>query len=70
MWLAAWDGRNDRAAGICFNGLDPERNNANKPESDLADNESRTRVFAIPANEELVIARETVRHLGALVSTA
>ena len=46
-------------------GLDAERNVAGLPESDLADSESRTHIFAIPANEELVIARETVRHLAA-----
>ncbi|MBI2512135.1 MAG: acetate kinase [Opitutae bacterium] len=43
--------------------LDCERNTANAPESDLAANESRTRVFAIPANEELVVAREAARLL-------
>jgi acetate kinase len=46
-------------------GLDLERNAASLPDADLADCESRTRVFAIPANEELVIARETARHLSA-----
>lgn len=49
-------------------GLDLERNHANIPETDLADNRSRTSVFAIPANEELVVARETYRRLGASAS--
>lgn len=46
--------------------LDCERNTANTPESDLAAAESRTRVFAIPANEELVVAREAARLLTGL----
>lgn len=45
--------------------LDPARNTANAPETDLAAAASRTRVFAIPANEELVVARETMRQLAA-----
>lgn len=45
--------------------LDPARNQAGVPETNLAADSSRTRVLAIPANEELVVARETRRHLGA-----
>lgn len=45
--------------------LDPARNLAGVPETNLAAAASRTRVFAIPANEELVVARETRRHLAA-----
>lgn len=46
--------------------LDLEHNAAGRPESDLAARESRTRVFVIPANEELIVARETHRQLSAL----
>ena len=44
--------------------LDPTRNQAGVPETNLASEQSCTRVLAIPANEELVVARETRRHLG------
>jgi acetate kinase len=44
--------------------LDVGRNTQPAPESDLAFPESRTRVFIVPANEELVVARETFRHLA------
>lgn len=52
--------------------LDPERNLALPPESDLAAPDSRTRVIVIPANEELVVAREAARLLAssATVGTA
>lgn len=43
--------------------LDPISNAALPPESDLASSDSRTRVFVITANEELVVARETRLHL-------
>jgi len=64
---AAWL-REAVCAGLSDLGLDLdcERNTANPPESDLAANESRTRVFAIPANEELVVAREAARLLTGL----
>ncbi len=54
-------------AGLCDLGLiiDPERNANVVAESDLAADESRTRIIVIPANEELVVARETQRHLAA-----
>lgn len=45
--------------------LDPVRNQAGVPETNLAADSSRTLVLAIPANEELVVAREARRHLGA-----
>ncbi len=45
--------------------LDPELNLTAPLEIDLAGGDSRTRVFAIPANEELVVARETARLLTA-----
>ncbi|MCF7761813.1 MAG: acetate kinase [Cephaloticoccus sp.] len=44
--------------------LDPDRNTAGVPETNLATADSRTQVIAIPANEELVVARETLRHLA------
>lgn len=43
--------------------LDPERNATAPAETDLASSYSRTRVFTIPANEELVVAREAARLL-------
>jgi acetate kinase len=45
--------------------LDPARNEAGRAEEDLAAADSRTRVLTIPANEELVVARETFRLLRA-----
>lgn len=54
-------------AGLCDLGLalDLDRNAASQPEADLAAAESRTRIFVIRANEELVVARETYRYLAA-----
>lgn len=46
--------------------LDPDRNATGGPETDLAAPDSRARIFVIPANEELVVARETARHLTTL----
>ncbi|RME68029.1 MAG: acetate kinase [Verrucomicrobia bacterium] len=44
--------------------IDPAKNAANDgTEGDIAADDSRTRLFVIPANEELVIARETRRLL-------
>ncbi|HWL14656.1 MAG TPA: acetate kinase [Opitutus sp.] len=45
--------------------LDPEINADAVPETDLAAPDSRTRVLVIPANEELVVAREVARLLSA-----
>lgn len=45
--------------------LDRDRNASAPFETDLAANESRTRVLVIPANEELVVARETARLVSA-----
>lgn len=55
-------------AGLCDLGLviDPERNSAAVPEADFAADDSRTRLFTISANEELILAREAQRHLSAL----
>ncbi len=46
--------------------LDCERNESSPAETDLSSSDSRTRVLVIPANEELVVARETRRHIAAL----
>lgn len=43
--------------------LDTAKNATGAAETNLADATSRTRVFVIPANEELVVARETARLL-------
>jgi acetate kinase len=45
--------------------LDPETNANGTAETDLTGADSRTHVFVIPANEELVVARETARLLAA-----
>ncbi len=45
--------------------LDPAANRANPPETNLATAASATRVLVIPANEELVVARESARLLAA-----
>lgn len=45
--------------------LDCDRNDTAAPEQDLAAPESRTRILVIPANEELVVAREAARLLSA-----
>ena len=45
--------------------LDPARNATAAHETDLATSGSRTRVLVIPANEELVVARETARLISA-----
>lgn len=54
-------------AGLADFGLDidPERNDRATADCDVSAEESRTRIFVIPANEELVVARETARHLAA-----
>jgi acetate kinase len=45
--------------------LDPAANASAPSGSDLAISDSRTRVLVVPANEELVVARETARLLAA-----
>jgi acetate kinase len=45
--------------------IDPERNAPAGADADVAADGSRTRIFVIPANEELVVARETHRYLVA-----
>lgn len=55
-------------AGLGDLGLhfDATRNATARPETDLAAFDSGTRVIVIPANEELVVAREAARLLGTL----
>jgi acetate kinase len=50
--------------------IDPDHNNAAVCETDVAAEESRTRIFVIRADEELVVAREAHRHLAALCAPA
>ena len=39
--------------------MDPEKNSACKGECDIATDDSKVRLWVIPTNEELVIARDT-----------
>lgn len=62
----------DLRAAICANlgdlglKLDPAKNSALRgTEGEISAAGSRTRVFVIPANEEFVVARETLRCIGA-----
>ncbi|AHF89555.1 acetate kinase [Opitutaceae bacterium TAV5] len=57
--------REDVCAGLAALGLtlDPARNTTAAAEHNLATPDSRTQVLVIPANEELVVARETRRLL-------
>jgi acetate kinase len=58
-------------AAICANldqlglVLDPAKNSALHGEGEISAADSRVKVFVIPANEELVVARETLRWLAA-----
>ena len=44
--------------------LDPERNNTRGKEALISTDDSKVKVFVIPTNEELMIAKDTVRVLG------
>ncbi|AWI08812.1 acetate/propionate family kinase [Ereboglobus luteus] len=61
-WLRAAVCENLAGLGLV---LDPAKNAANATEQNLAAADSRTQVLVIPANEELVVARETARLLQA-----
>ena len=56
-------------AAICANldqlgiVLDPQKNNPGKGEASIGAENSRTKIFVIPTNEELVVAREVKRFL-------
>ncbi|MDR0353107.1 MAG: acetate kinase [Opitutaceae bacterium] len=60
-WLRAAVCENLAALGL---ELDPAANASAAPETDLATQTSRTKILVIPANEELVVARETARLLA------
>ncbi len=45
--------------------LDPAKNTALRGEGEISAAGSRVKVFVIPANEELVVARETLRNISA-----
>ncbi|MEO5961267.1 MAG: acetate kinase, partial [Opitutaceae bacterium] len=62
----------DLRAAICANleefglHLDPAKNTSQKKaERDISATDSRAKIFVIPANEELVVARETLRCIAA-----
>jgi acetate kinase len=46
-------------------GIDPVRNEARGREAEISPAGSAVRVFVIPTNEEIIVARETLRCLGA-----
>lgn len=46
--------------------IDPDRNATGGSGDDLATPDSRARIMVIPANEELVVARETARYVNSL----
>ena len=50
--------------------IDPDRNAAQGVEAEVSADESRTRILVIPANEELVVARETHRQIASLCASA
>jgi acetate kinase len=64
--------REAACAGVSDLGLrlDLNANASALPGTNLAASDSRTRVLVIPANEELVVARETARLLAARRSVA
>lgn len=44
--------------------IDDEKNKIRGEEAELSAKESKVKIYTIPTNEELMIARETIRHLG------
>lgn len=62
-WLRAAVCENLAGLGLV---LDPAKNAVGSPEQNLAASDSRTQVLVIPANEELVVARETARLIASL----
>ena len=62
-WLRAAVCENLAALGLV---LDPAKNTSGAPEQNLAADGSRTQILVIPANEELVVARETARLIASL----
>lgn len=53
-------------AGLEFLGakIDDERNNVRGKEAEISTDDSKVKIFLIPTNEELVIARDTRRIVG------
>jgi acetate kinase len=45
--------------------IDPAKNAALRGEGEISAANSRVKIFVIPANEELVVARETLRNISA-----
>lgn len=58
-----YDVREEICTGLDFFGIkiDPEKNNVRGKEVDVAAEDSKIRIFVIPTNEELVIARDTYK---------
>ncbi len=58
-----WDIRASICKDLDYIGIkmDPEKNRVRGKEVDIAADDSRVRIFVIPTNEELVIARDTLR---------
>ncbi len=66
-WLREAVCRDLKDLGLC---IDPRYNDSEfTPEKDLSTTDSKTRIFAISANEELVVARETRRLIQSLQTT-
>ena len=68
-----WNSENnpDLRAAICADldqlglVLDPAKNASLRTEGEISAAHSKVKVFVIPANEELVVARETLRRIAA-----
>ena len=43
--------------------IDEEKNKTRGEEAEISSKDSKIKVYTIPTNEELMIARETMRHL-------
>jgi acetate kinase len=58
--------RKEMCAGLEFLGakIDDERNNVRGKEAEISTDDSKVKIFLIPTNEELVIARDTRRIVG------
>lgn len=58
-----WDVREEVCKDLDYLGikLDPEKNKVRGKEVDVATEDSKVRIFVIPTNEELVIARDTLK---------
>lgn len=54
---------NLRKIGIFGVKIDEEKNKTRGEEAEISSKDSKIKVYTIPTNEELMIARETMRHL-------